>query len=125
MVRRRHDQDELPGLAPVAVDRPPARVRLGVQRQLAAQRRLGQIEPVDAGLVALARTLAESIDAVVVDPDGSLFTVGALAARLHPILAELRGDRVDRATDQGVDVELAALVAALRDAPEPGPPDPR
>jgi hypothetical protein len=120
MTRRRPSQEPLPGLDPAPV-RPVARVRRGVDAQLSAQRSMGQLETVDAGLVALARTLADSIDAETVDQDGSRFTVGALSGRLLPVLLELRGERHD--TGDGFDVELATLVAAIRDTPRPGTPD--
>lgn len=125
-------QPRLPG---VGADRSAvARVRRAVDAQLAAQRGMGQIEPVDAGMIGLARTLADAIDNEVTDPDGSRFTVGALAGRLMPVLLELRGSRRDSASDVGYDEELAALQAALRDAArsrasddgagDPGPPGP-
>lgn len=93
-----------------------ARVRRGVDAQLAAQRRLGHLEAVDTGLVAIARTLADALDAEWTDTEGSRFTVGALAGRLVPVLLELRGETRDTPGD-GIDAELAALVAAIRDAP--------
>ena len=96
-----------------------ARVRRGLDAQLKAQTRLGQIEPIDAGLVALARTLADAIDAEHTDPDGSRYTVGALAGKYAPVLQALRGDRFDGGPSDGADAELAALVAALRDPPGP------
>ena len=86
---------------------------------------MGQLEAVDDGLVALARTLADAIDAEVVDPDGSRYTVGALSGRLVPVLLELRGERRDAASDIGYDAELAALVAAIRDASQSRPADDR
>lgn len=86
---------------------------------------MGQLETVDEGLVALARTLADQIDAEVLDPDGSRFTVGALSGRLVPVLLELRGERRDSASDVGYDAELAALVAALGNAARSRPPDDR
>jgi hypothetical protein len=95
-----------------------ARVRRGVDAQLTAQRRLGHLEPVDTGLVAIARTLADALDAEWLDAEGSRFTVGALAGRLVPVLLELRGETRDTPGD-GIDTELAALVAAIRDAPRP------
>ena len=81
----------------------PARCRLPAERPTAD---LGQLEPVDDGLVGLARTLADAIDAEP-DPDTSRFTVGTLAGRLVPVLLELRGERRDGAGD-GLDAELAA-----------------
>jgi len=93
------------------------RVRKGVDAQLAAQRALGHIEPVDTGLIAIARTLADALDDEWASVDGSRFTVGALAGRLVPVLLELRGERRDVA--EGFDLELAAIVAAIRDAARP------
>ena len=122
MTRPNRAQGALPGIGGDGT-RPVARVRRAVDQQLRAQRGTGQLEPVDDGLIGLARTLADTIDAEVTDPDGSRFTVGALAGRLLPVLLELRGERRDAASDVGYDVELAALVAALRDAKGSRPPD--
>jgi hypothetical protein len=100
-----------------------ARVRRAVDVQLRAQQALGQLEPVDEGLKGLARTLADTIDAEVVDPDGSGHTVAVLAGRLLPVLLELRGERRDTASDLGWDEELARIAATVRDTPRPRPPD--
>ena len=89
-------------------------MRRGVDEQLAAQRALGHIEPVDTGLIAIARTLADAIDDEFVAAEGSRYTVGALAGRLVPVLLELRGERRDVA--EGFDLELERIIAALRDA---------
>ena len=102
-----------------------ARVRRAVDLQLRAHRAMGQVEPVDQGLVGLARTLADAVDAEVTDPDGSRYTVGALAGRLFPVLLELRGERHDGAGDIGLDVELQALLAEVRDAARSRAPDDR
>ena len=99
------------------------RVRRGVDDQISAQRALGHIEPVDTGLVAIARTLADALDDEHASTDGSRFVVATLAGRLVPVLLELRGER--RAVGEGFDEELAALVTAIRDAPRPGTPDDR
>jgi hypothetical protein len=125
-------QGRLPGIGPDG--RPVARVRRAVDVQLRAQRAMGQIEPVDEGLIGLARTLADAIDAEVVDTDGNRYTVGHLAGRLMPVLLELRGSRRDAAGDVGWDEELARLETAVRDAArsrsaddvrnDAGPPDP-
>ena len=122
MTRPKRTQPALPGIGGDG-KRPVARVRRAVDQQLRAQRATGQLEPVDDGLIGLARTLADTLDAEVSDPDGSRFTVGALAGRLLPVLLELRGERRDSASDVGYDAELAALVAALRDAKGSRPPD--
>jgi len=92
-----------------------ARVRRGVDVQIRAQRAAGQLERVDDALISLARTLADALDAEHLDPDGSRFTVGSLSGRLVTVLLELRGER--GAAGEGVDVELAQLVDALRHAP--------
>jgi len=112
MGRAKSAQSPLPGFGAAAV----ARVRRGVDAQLAAQRRLGQLEAVDEGLVTIARTLADAIDAEHTSSEGSRFTVGALAGRLVPVLLELRGERHDAPGDS-FDSELAQLVAAIRDNP--------
>lgn len=89
----------------------------------------------DDGLIGLAMTLADVIDAETVDPKGSRYTVGHLVGRLFPVLMELRGERLDvPGSDVDYDAELAAIVAAVRDVTgsvtpdvrpgDVGPPDP-
>jgi hypothetical protein len=90
-------------------------VRRGVDAQIRAQRRLGHLETVDDGLIAIARTLADDLDAEHTDVECSRYTVATLAGRLVPVLLELRGER--RGDGGDVDAELAAIVAALRDVP--------
>lgn len=124
MARPARNDPTLPGLAPPATA-VPRRARRGVTAQLTAQRKLGQIEPADAGTIAVARILADAIDDEAADPKGSRYTVGMLATRLHAVLGSLRGERVGGSDGDGLDAELAQLLAALRDAPRPGPPDPR
>jgi hypothetical protein len=114
-------QQELPGIRG-AKDKPIARLRRGVEDQLKAQRAVGSIEKVDAGLIAAARTLADAGDAEHIDPDGSRFTVGALVGKLVPVLMQLRGEAIG---GDGVDVELDALRAAVRDAAQHRPADDR
>jgi hypothetical protein len=106
-------QSTLPGLGASGV----RRVRRGVDQQLAAQRALGHIEPVDTGLIAIARTLADALDDEHVSSDGSRFVVATLAGRLVPVLLELRGERRDVA--EGFDLELERIVDAIRNAPRP------
>lgn len=97
-----------------------ARVRKGVDATLTALRTGGRLEPVDAAFVALARTVADAIDAEHTAAEPSRFTVGALAGRLHPILVELRGGvAADRDTGADVDAAFAQLSAAIRDATPP------
>ena len=106
------------------VDTPAAtaRVRRYVDRQLRAQRNLGQLEPVDDGLVGVAMTMADVLDAEVVNPDRSPFVIVTGLAKLVPVLIALRGGEHGRAGEDA-DVELAALVATVRDAARPDPPD--
>jgi hypothetical protein len=114
-------QPALPGIGRRR-GKPVARVRRGVEDQLKAQRDAGTIERVDAGLIAIARTLADDVDAEHTDPDGSRFVVGALVGKLMPVLMQLRGEAIG---GDGVDVELDALRAAIRDATQPGAGDDR
>lgn len=102
-------------------DPPVARVRKYVDRQLRAQRHLGSLEPVDDGLVGIVMTMADTIDAEVQDRDGSRFVVLSGCKQLAGILLDLRGDRWPAAATSEADAELATLVAALRDAANPGP----
>jgi hypothetical protein len=98
--------------------RPVRRVRRGVDGTVKALRDGGRLELVDAGLVALARTLADAMDEEHTAPEPSRFTVGSLAGRLLPVLVELRGGgAIDHRGD--VDAALAELSAALRDNPQP------
>src|SRR5262245_40172115 len=91
-------------------------MRRYVDRQLGAQRKLGHLEHVDDGLIGLAMTLADTMDAEAASDEPNHFVIGTLAARLLPVLMELRGERRDPVADE-IDSELQILVAALRDAP--------
>jgi len=114
-------QPALPGIGGRR-GKPVARVRRGVDAQLTAQRKVGTLEKVDDGLIAIARTLADKMDAVAVDPDASGFTLARLGAEIRTTLMILRGEAIG---GDGVDVELDALRAAIRDATQPGPGDDR
>ena len=100
-----------------------ARVRRAVDGQIRAQRAMGQIETVDEGLIAVARTLADAMDAEVLDRDGSRYVEQTIAGRLVPVLLELRGERRDSASDIGWDEELTVLRAEIRDAARSRTPD--
>jgi len=110
-----------------------ARVRRYVDRQLKAQRTMGQLEPVDNGLIGLAMTAADAVDRDVIDPDVSSWTLYKGIDTTARLLLELRGERAVGVTD-GVDVELVALTHTLRDVTgsvpsdarprDPRPPDP-
>lgn len=101
--------------------RPVSRMRRSVDAQLSAQRALGGLEPIDAGLVGAARTLADLIDAEVADPAGSRYSAGMLVGRLVPVMLELRGVLRDARSYDGIDDELVAIIGALRDATRPDP----
>ena len=88
------------------------RVRRGVDQTVGALRSTGRLEPVDAALVALARTLADALDDEHADPDGSAFTVATLSGRLLPVLDGLRGERV-----VGYDDLDAVLAGMTLDSP--------
>lgn len=102
---------------------PVARVRRYVDRQLRAQRSLGQLEPVDDGLVGIAMTIADVVDAEVLNPDRSPFVIVTGLAKLVPVLLELRGEH--RGAGDTGDIELERLAAAFRDTPGPATPDAR
>jgi|SRR5882672_2015132 len=70
------------------------RVRRGVDATVTALRSTGRLEPVDAALVAIARTLADALDDEHVNVEGSAFVVATLAGRLTPVVDELRGERI-------------------------------
>ncbi len=101
------------------------RVRRGVDAQLAAQRQALQLEPVDAGLIAVARSMADALDAEIGKTDRSTFVIVTGLAKLVPVLIELRGERRADADGLGWDEELAALALAIRNAARPDPPDDR
>jgi hypothetical protein len=96
-----------------------ARVRRFVDRQIRAQRDVGQLEPVDDGLVGIVMTMADAIDRQAVGTDGSDYTVLMGCKNLADVLLKLRGSDPGAGADDGPDVELAALVAAIRDAAGP------
>jgi hypothetical protein len=73
---------------------------------------------VDDGLIGVAMTMADVIDAEVSARDRSAFVILTGCAKLVPVLLQLRGDVADDGS-AGADVELAALAAAFRDAPGP------
>ena len=125
-------QDPLPGITPADGAR-VARTRRYVDRQLRAQRGMGQLEPVDEGLIGLVMTAADAIDRDVLDPDVSSFTLYRGIDVTARLLLELRGERRDAAGDVGYDDELARLEAEIRNAAgsraahdgpaDAGPPD--
>jgi hypothetical protein len=81
------------------------------ERTLAALRTGGRLEPIDAALVAVGRTLATELD----DPDSvSSQTAWAYLA----VLKTLRGSADDTDDTVGLADLVAALSAPLGDAPE-------
>lgn len=123
MTRRGGDQG---ALFPVP-GRPVARVRRGVDAALRAERaRLRELnestdDQLDAALVALAMSAADQLDAITLDRDGSPFVWFQGARTLADLWGRLVGARDDHGDpgDPGADAELAALVAAIRDAAGP------
>lgn len=117
-------QDALPGLD-AAVGARVSRARRYVDRQLRAQRAMGQLEPVDEGLIGLVMTAADAIDRDVADRDVSSFTLYRGIDVTARLLLELRGERRDAASDVGYDDELARLAAEIQDAARSRAPDDR
>jgi hypothetical protein len=76
---------------------------------VAALRAGGRLEPVDAALLAVGRTLAADMD----DPDG---TTTQTAWAYLAVLKTLRGAAVD--ADDGLAELVAALSGPMGDAPE-------
>ena len=107
--------------------RPVARVRRGVDAALRAERaRLRELhespdDQLDAALVALTQSAADQLDAITLDRDGSPFVWFQGARTLADLWARLvgHGERQGEGGDPAADAELAALVAALRDAAGP------
>jgi hypothetical protein len=113
MTRRQHPaQEPLFEIAPVRV-----RARRGVDRQIREQRKLGQLEPVDEGVIAVLRDWSDTLDAARAAGD-SAFTLSNGYAKLLDHMRLLRGDPV-YVTSSIADDELAVLVAAIRDAARP------
>jgi hypothetical protein len=98
-------------LFPIPVKRSRGRYRRGFDDTLRALRDLGRLEPVDAARVALARGLADELDAATADRDESRYTRGTLAARYDSVLSHLLTP--GSVSDAG---DLDALYAALDNA---------
>lgn len=99
------------------------RVRRGFDTTLAAARARELADPIDAARVALARVLADELDATIADPDESRYTVATVAGRYRDALADMLtafGLRDDRD-----ELTLADMLAALPDAPNAVPADDR
>jgi phytoene/squalene synthetase len=72
---------------------------------------VGRIEPQDAALVALGRTLAEIID-------GAEEPVTQTAYAYQQVLRQLRGEVSSATSDDDLAAWLAVLSAQMGDAPE-------
>ena len=90
------------------------RTRRGLDDTLKALRNLGRLEAVDTALVALARVVADELDAACSDPEESRYTRGTLTAHYHRVLTHLLARPDAPAT---TDDELADLFAAMGDHP--------
>lgn len=101
------------GRAPVV-----ARMRREVDVTVSALRSAGRLERVDAARVALARTLAELVDAEVSAVEPSRYTAGVLAGRLRDAIGDLHTAGGGETAPDG----LAALWD-LVGAPLPPPTD--
>src|SRR5262245_9583846 len=102
---------------PLFATRRPAkgRVEVAVDKAVRAAQRDETIGTLDAGLVALARTLARSLDGAATADDR--WVTARLAGELRETLARLRLDPTARGAHRG---ELAGFLADLA-RPDPGP----
>jgi recombinational DNA repair protein (RecF pathway) len=81
------------------------------ERTVRTLRTVGRIEPQDAALVALGRTLAEIIDAAE-EP------VTQTAYAYHQVLRALRGEVTPATSDDDLAAFLAVLQGQMGDAPD-------
>jgi hypothetical protein len=81
------------------------------ERTVGALRKLGRLEPVDAAVVAMGRTLAELMDAA---EEPTTQTAWAYLA----VLKQLRGEVALATSDDDLAALLAVLSAQVGDAPE-------
>lgn len=102
------------------------RGEVAVDRAIAAARKAGVLEDLDAGAAAAARILARRLDALEADPDVGAGTLAYVAAELRKTLVELQltpASRGEAIEDDDTAGELAAVLrigaAARRDA-DPG-----
>jgi len=105
-------------LFPIVRNRSRGRYRRGFDDTLKALRELGRLEPVDAARVALARGLADELDAATADTAESRYTRGTLAARYDTVLAHLLDQTAVTAYDTGTDLD--AVFAAMGNHPTGG-----
>jgi hypothetical protein len=85
------------------------RNRLGFEQTVRTLRQVGRIEPQDAGMVALGRTLAEMIDAAE-EP------VTQAAWAYLQVLRVLRGEVTPATSDEDLSAWLKVLSAQVGDA---------
>jgi hypothetical protein len=108
--------DQLPLFAATGL---VARARRSTDQAVTALRKLGRVEPVDVGQVALLRTLADLMDAEMRSPERSAWTMARLAAEWRATWGELTGR-----TASGFDDAIAAFFAGGEDPTAAGPPAP-
>lgn len=94
-----------------STNRPAVRDRRALETTLRAMRELGRVEAIDAARVAIARTLADEVDACRRDPEHSAGSVAYIAKEYRGALGDLLGAALAPADD------FADLLAALGDAP--------
>lgn len=95
-----------------------ARMRRELDVTVRALRSSGRLETVDSARIALARTLAELVDAEVSDVEPSRYVAGILAGRLRDAIGDLHAVGGPTPAADGLDLLFDAVTAAL--PPPPG-----
>lgn len=90
----------------------PRRSRRSTDRAVTELRRLGRLEPVDVGRLAMLRTVADLIDAELSNPDRSGFTMARLITEWRALWGELSGS-----ADSWPDSELAGFFHGEHETP--------
>jgi hypothetical protein len=86
--------------------------RIATRRSIAALRSGGRLEPADDGVVGLAVTTADLLDAALDDPDEKAYAVAALG-RLHLAALLALSGKVPADADAGLADVIAALSTPL------------
>ena len=94
------------------VGRIPRRSRKATDRAIAELRKLGRLEPVDVGRVAMLRTTADLLDAELSNPERSGFTMARLVTEWRGLWGELAGS-----ADSWPDDEIAGFFHGEHEAP--------
>ena len=94
--------------------------RLATRRTVAALRAGGRLESADDGVVGLAMSTAELLDAAIADPDEKAYAVAALG-RLHLAALVALSGKVPADADVGLAEVIAALSTPMGYPTEPAP----